>query len=280
MAFLEYPIIRFPLVIFVICLLIVLYRLLRQNSIIPTNWPILGTIPAGLVNIHRLHEYSTAVLACSGGTFLFKGSRLAKMDLLCTTNPLDIHHIMSKNFPNYPKGKKFRKIFDILGDGFSITDGELWEFHRRTLMFLLKHPCFQSLFEKTIWNKVEKGLLPVLENLSTQRMEVDLQDIFQRCGFDIICQFLFDYDPKSMSLDLPYIPCEKALTDVEEAIFRRHIMPARFWKWQRLLGIGNEKKMSDAWKTIDQFIYKCLAQKQKDSSNTNYEPEEGKKINV
>ncbi|KAI3696028.1 hypothetical protein L1987_79037 [Smallanthus sonchifolius] len=185
---------------------------------------------------------------------MLKGPWFAKMDMLCTSTPADIHYILSKNFPNYPKGDKFHEIFDILGEGVSNIDGDIWEFHRRTLMHLLNHPSFHSLVKKTIWNKVEKGLLPVLDNISIQGVEADLQDIFQRFSFDIICESVFDYDPQSLSLDLPYIPCEKALSHAEEAIFVRHIMREVFWKLQRLLRIGSEKKLSDAWKDIDQFI--------------------------
>ncbi|GJR75691.1 alkane hydroxylase MAH1-like protein [Tanacetum coccineum] len=71
-----------------------------------------------------------------------------------------------------------------------------------------------------------------------------------------------------MSTELPRIPCEKALSDMEEVIFRRQATPPSFWKLQKLLRIGNEKKMSDAWKTIDQFIYKEF----KDQSGTSGDP--------
>ncbi|KAK9057780.1 hypothetical protein SSX86_022618 [Deinandra increscens subsp. villosa] len=260
---------------FVVCFLIVFYLLCqRQKSPIPTNWPFFGTIPAALINIHRLHDYVTDVLAFSGGTFLFKGFWFAKMDALCISTPADIHYILSKNFPNYPKGKKFRKIFDILGDGVTNSDGEIWAFHRRTLTLLLKQPTFNTLVEKTVWNKVETGLLSVLDSHSGQGIETDLQDIFQRFGFDIICQLLIDYDPKSMSLEFPYIPCEKALSRVGEAIFCRYMLPPKVGKLQRLLRVGNEKKLSDACKIIDKFIYKHLAEKQKDFSNMKNEPKE------
>ncbi|KAI3734459.1 hypothetical protein L6452_13928 [Arctium lappa] len=259
-------IILFPLLVFIIYVLIVLHISRNQKSIIPKQWPFLGTIPTTLVNAHRLHDYTSDVLACSGGTFVFIGSLLSRKNKLCTTNPLDIHHVLSKNFTNYPRGQKFRTVFDILGDGFSNTDGDLWEFHHKTILFLFNSPCFQTLLEDTIWNKVEVGLVPVLDSFSKQGVEMDLQEVFQRFAFDTICKLLFDYDPRSMSLEFPYVSCEKALSAMDEAILHRYIMPPSFWKLQQLFKIGNEKKLSDAWKTLDQFIYKCLAQKQKELS--------------
>nr|GEW10777.1 alkane hydroxylase MAH1-like [Tanacetum cinerariifolium] len=270
MAFLEYSTILFPLLIFV-SVVIVLYRYQNKNSTIPTNWPIIGMLPTALAYINQPHDYITDVLTQTGGTFLFKGPWLSGMDMFLTTNTSDIHQIMTKNFANYPRGHKFRNILDILGDGISNTDGELWEFQRKTIMSLLKLPSFHSLYKKTIWHKVENGLFPVLEYLVKQGATVDLQEIFQRFTFDIICTLLFDHDPQSMSTEFPHIPCEKALSDMEEVVFRRQGTPPSFWKLQKLLNIGNEKKMIDAWKSIDQFIYKCLSQKQVDFTNTGYE---------
>ncbi|KAM0042426.1 putative cytochrome P450 superfamily [Helianthus debilis subsp. tardiflorus] len=105
----------------------------KQRVVTLTNWPVFGTTPTLLVNAHRLHEYTTSVLLQSRGTFMFKGLLFANMDMLFTTDPLDIHHILSKNFSNYPKGDKFRRIFDALGDGILNSDGEIWEMNRKII---------------------------------------------------------------------------------------------------------------------------------------------------
>ncbi|GJW56161.1 cytochrome P450 [Tanacetum coccineum] len=192
---------------------------------------------------------------------MFNGPCFANMDILITTNPLDVHEVLRKNFSNYPKGEKFHKIFDIMGEGIFNSDNELWEIHRKVTMFVFSHAGFRSLLETILWNLVENGLLPVLEFNSGQGNEMDLQDIFQRFSFDTICKLLLDHDPKSLSLDYPYVPCFKAFSDAEEAILYRHVTPPSLWKLQQLFRVGNEKKMNDAWRTIDQFIYKCLNQK-------------------
>ncbi|GKE49578.1 cytochrome P450, partial [Tanacetum coccineum] len=126
------------------------------------------------------------------------------------------------------------------------------------------------------WNKVEKGLLPILESICRQGIEVDLQDIFDRFTFDTTSKIILDHDPKSLSIDFPYVPCVKAFSNAEEALFQRHIAPRSFWKLQQLLRVGNEKKLSDAWKHIDEFLYTCLAKKQNEYNTLNCEqPEKG-----
>ncbi|KAL3821129.1 hypothetical protein ACJIZ3_007034 [Penstemon smallii] len=221
----------------------------------PTKWPLLGMLPALLKNSHRIHDYATEFLSECGGTFEFKGPWFCNMDMLVTSDPANIHHIFSKKFSNYPKGPEFKKIFEILGDGIVNADCELWELHRRTNISFLSHVKFQNLLETIVWDKVERGLFPVLDYFSEHGTDVDLQDIFQRFAFDNICKLVLDYDPSSLCYDLPNIPSEKAFNDAMEALFNRHVLPESIWKLQKWLRIGKEKKLIEAWKAFDELIY-------------------------
>ncbi|KAK9063964.1 hypothetical protein SSX86_017836 [Deinandra increscens subsp. villosa] len=280
MVFLVISIILFPLLIFIFTLTLH-HASQNKKSNVPRSWPIIGTLPNTIMNSHRIHDYCTEILASSGGAFWIRTLGVNKARrMLCTANPSDVHHILSKNFNNYPRGDSFREIFDILGDGFSNVDGDLWNFHHNAIMSLFKSPCFQTQMEETIWNKVEKGLLPVFEYVCNQEVEVDLQDMFQRFAFDTICTLLFDSDPKSLSLDFPRVPCEKALSDIEEAILHRYILPKRVRKILQLFRMGKENKLSEARKSVDEFIYKHLAQKQKEFSELNSEIDQEEKYRL
>lgn len=234
----------------------------QKVSSLPTNWPLVGMLPAILQNAHRLHEYGTGILKESGGTFEFKGPWFANMDMVLTCDPANIHYILSKNFLNYPKGPEFRKIFDILGDGIFNADAELWEVHRKVTLSIMHHPNFQKLLENTVWQKVDKGLLPILENCASTGAQIDLQDIFQRFTFDSISKLVLDHDPGSLSMYLPDIPCLKAFNDAVQALLQRHILPESYWKLEKWQGVGKERKLSEAWNAFDQFIYPCINQKQ------------------
>ena len=88
----------------------------------PTNWPLVGMLPGLIQNAHRVHEFATDILVETKGTFKFHGPVLANLNMLITSDPANIHHILSKNFSNYPKGVEFRKIFDMLGNGMFNVD--------------------------------------------------------------------------------------------------------------------------------------------------------------
>ncbi|KAK4439587.1 Alkane hydroxylase MAH1 [Sesamum alatum] len=190
-----------------------------------------------------------------GGTFEFKGPLFCNMDMLVTSDPANIHYIFSRKFSNYPKGPEFRKIFEVFGDGIFNADFGLWELHRRTTLSVFSHATFHTSLGRAVWGKVETGLLPVLDSFLKQGVDVDLQDIFQRFTFDNICKLVLDHDPQSLSIDLPYIPCEKAFNHVIEALLYRHILPESVWKLQKWLGVGKERKLAEAWKAFDEFIY-------------------------
>ncbi|KAL1559876.1 alkane hydroxylase MAH1-like [Salvia divinorum] len=230
----------------------------RRATSLPTNWPVVGMVPGLLLNINRLHDYTTDLAAESGGTFQWKGPLFCNMDMLLTTNPANIHHIFSRNFSNYPKGPEFNKIFDILGDGIFNADFHMWELHRRTTLTFFTHPDFYALLEKSIWDKIQHGLLPVLDHFCQAGMDVDLQDVFQRFTFDSICKLVLDYDPRSLSVEMPNVACEKAFNDVADALLYRHILPEGVWRLQKRLGIGREKKLKEASRAFDDFIYPCV----------------------
>ncbi|KAK1430885.1 hypothetical protein QVD17_13979 [Tagetes erecta] len=241
---------------------------LRRRTRLPiTNWPFLGMTPDLLLNIHRIHDFATHLLKLTNATLMIKGPWLTNTNMLLTSDPANIHYILSKHFHNYPKGPHFRTIFDILGDGIFNSDHELWELHRKKTMLLFKNPQFDSVLETTILNKLGTGLLPVLNFVSYNQSVIDLQDVFQRFTFDVICSLLLDYDPESLSIELPFVACEKAFADAEEAILWRHVVPEKLWKLQKRFGLGKEKKLSEASMVFDEFIYKCLDRKDERKSD-------------
>lgn len=243
------------LLVMIPLLLLVFYLASRRGKKPPepTVWPVLGMLPAVLLNLRRIHDYMTEVLTQCGGTYKFVGPTFWNIDMLFTSDPADIHHIFSRNFSNYPKGPHFRKIFDILGDGIFGADFDLWEIHRRTTLAQLTHSDFHSFLETTVWTKVETGLFPVLDNFCGR--DLDLQDVFQRFTFDNICKFVLGIDPCTLSVELPRVPCEKAFSTVAEPLLRRHIFPEWMWKLQRMLKIGDGKVLLEASAAFDEFIY-------------------------
>ncbi|RVX21618.1 Alkane hydroxylase MAH1 [Vitis vinifera] len=192
---------------------------------VPWNWPIVGMFAGLLFHVHRIHDEAAEILEKTGCTFLFKGPWFCNMDMLGTTDPANVHYIMSSNFSNFPKGTEFRKMFEVLGDGIFNADGESWRNQRKLGQSMINNPRFHRFLAKVTYNKVEKGLVPLLDHLSEQGRVVDLQDVFQRLTFDTTCMLVTGFDTKCLSIEFPEVPFATALEDVEEAVFYRHALP-------------------------------------------------------
>ena len=177
---------------------------------------------------------------------------------------MNIHHIRSKIFSNHPKGPEFQEIFYVLGDGIFNSDHDSWRYQRKLLQTLLKDNKFKLFFEEVVKGKVEKGLIPILDHVSNQGIEVDLQDIFQRFTFDSVCLMVLGHDPNCLSIEFPKVAHSKAFDEVEESLLYQHSVPERWWKLQRKLQIGSEKKLSHAQKVLDEFVYKCISTKREE----------------
>ncbi|XP_059308000.1 alkane hydroxylase MAH1-like [Lycium ferocissimum] len=247
--------------IFLAILCFFLFHALKDAKGFPINWPIFGMLPGTLCHIKHIHERVTMTMRISGGTFLFKGPLFANMDMIASADPANVHYIMSENFMNFPKGPKFREIFDVLGDGIFNADLDLWKVQRKTARTLITHQQFYKFLVKTSREKVEKGLIPVLDHVCHKSVIVDLQDLFQRFTFDTTCILVTGYDPGCVSIDFPDVPFSKAMDDAEEVILARHVIPGVIWRLQKWLGIGEEKKLIKAVETMDNVIGSYISKK-------------------
>ncbi|KAK9283660.1 hypothetical protein L1049_011910 [Liquidambar formosana] len=242
-------------------------RRLSFNDGLPWNWPIIGMLPAVFFNFHRLHEKCIDVLERSKGTFKGKGVWFTNMEVLLTSDPINVQYIMSKSLSNYPKGSDSKEIFEIVGEGLFNTDHDEWRKQRKMIHAFLNHQGFHRVTAETFGVvNLEKGLVPVLDHVSQQDIVVDLQDLFERLMFDVACILATGYDPCCLRIGFPQVPFLKAMEGACEVMLHRHIMPRSIWKLQRWLGIGKEKIHSHAYKTIDLTLTKYLSMKQEEMS--------------
>ncbi|KAJ9682715.1 hypothetical protein PVL29_018611 [Vitis rotundifolia] len=219
--------------------------------------------PTILFQYDQVLDLGAEILERCGGTFLVIRQSLwfAHSDMLVTCIPADAHHVMSTNFWNFPKGPEFRMMLDAFGNGLFISDLEDWSFHQRIVDISL--------------DKVENGLVPVLEHASQQRLAVDFQDLFQRFGLDATCALITGCNPKSICLELPDVPFASAMEEAGKVIFLCHVYPKCIWKLQRWLGIGSERILIAAKKTLYDFAAERVSFMRERSNMGTNQTEEG-----
>ncbi|XP_058076393.1 noroxomaritidine synthase-like [Magnolia sinica] len=233
--------------------------MLSSKGHVLMNWPIVGMLPSLLLNVHRLHDWLTGVMAESRLKWVFYGPWFTQMEIVVTCDPANVNHVMRTNFSNFPKGSDFKEMFDILGDGILNSESESWRLQRKMAQTHLKCTRFRQFLAKTSKEKVKTALIPVLKYIAQQGKYIDLQDVFQRFMFDSTCILVIGVDLNYLSatfLDLP--PIVKAMDYAREVLLFRHLVPYNWWRLLRWLKIGKEKKMCEAWKTIHNFIYQRI----------------------
>ncbi|KAK6281214.1 hypothetical protein POUND7_015039 [Theobroma cacao] len=202
-------------------------------------------MPALLCNSGRVFEFFTDLVNFYGGTFKFKGPWFPSLDFVLTSDPMNVYHILCRNFDNYEKGSEFREIFELFEEGIVTSDSHRWRSQRKVLHSFTKNNKKYALYlDKIFWKKLEKCLMPVLEHVVYLKTEVDLEDVLQRFDYDHICLLALGFDPKTLSAEFSNVPSKVAFDEVKEALLYRNILPVSIWKLQRWLQIGEEKKLN------------------------------------
>ncbi|KAI3451563.1 hypothetical protein Pfo_008228 [Paulownia fortunei] len=242
---------------------LLLFLLAPKNSLLllPWNWPFMKLMPTVYLKSHQLYDKMTQVLAENKGTILFKTSWFTNLDILVTSDPANVQHIMNSKFSIYQRGSEFRKAFDFLGDAAFIKDLDEWREDKKFTHAFYKENQFLKSTPKIIHHTLEKGLIPVLDHMSQQNQVLDLQSLFNRYMLDATCLMATGFDLGSLRIGLPKSPLLDAMDDMSEAVFWRHILPERVWKLQRWLRIGKEKKMAEACIIVNQILGDYVSKK-------------------
>ncbi|XP_031487276.2 cytochrome P450 94A2-like [Nymphaea colorata] len=238
----------------------------------PKSYPIIGAAPSLSSNSHRLPEYFTELIQESptGTVFIHCpfGSKL-----IVTANPSNVEHILKTRFLAYPLGPIFYSTFyDILGDGIFNADGEAWKFQRKIASHEFSTRSLRKFAETVIGGQVSDRLLPLLTSAAATGTILDLQDVLARFGFDNICRIAFGACPVSDDLSLSTSEFTMAFTVVGKILSERitAVSPV-VWKIKRALGIGFEKQLRYAVRTIDDFTRNLIRERKQNPLTT---PEE------
>ncbi|GAB4832364.1 hypothetical protein Ancab_006380 [Ancistrocladus abbreviatus] len=249
----------------------ILFATLTNKNGFPRNWPLVGTVPALISNSYNLLEWATALTERAGGTMIIKGPWLFGTDMVITADPANVQYTSSTKFSSYPRGSKSKEFFDVFGVGHFNLEADEWSPHRRIFRSFFNHKQFAAYSTKLALDKVEKGLIPVLDKVAKNPGTIDLQEVFQRYAYDLTHCLVIGHDPSSLSIQWAEVPFLKAMSVAMEAVFYRHFLPEGVWKLQGFLGVGKEKLLMKAKEFLNRFAAEQVSMKRKDLSKGNGE---------
>lgn len=109
------------------------------------------------------------------------------------------------------------------------------------------------------------ALFHILSAAAADKTVLDLQDMLQRFAFVNICKTAFGYDPEYLSPSLPQAEFARSFDDYVQTSAKRFREPLRiFWKIQRLLNIGSQKRLQVAICQVREFAENIIIEKKKE----------------
>ncbi|KAB2098161.1 hypothetical protein ES319_A01G220300v1 [Gossypium barbadense] len=177
-----------------------------------------------------------------------------------TANPENIEYMLKTKFHNFPKGKPFSIILgDFLGRGIFNVDGDSWKFQKNMASMELGKTSICCYVFDIINCEIKTRLVPLL---SKQDQVLDLQDVFKRFSFDVICWFSFGIDPSCLELSLPMSKLAMAFDLASKLSAERamNVSPL-VWKIKRALNLGSEKELKRAIERINLLAKEVISQR-------------------
>ncbi|GAB2232831.1 hypothetical protein Drorol1_Dr00011890 [Drosera rotundifolia] len=239
----------------------------HKNTAMLTNWPLLGMLPGVLSNYHRILDLVVdSVEGSPDGVFLLKGPWFCNLDMLVTCYPDDVQYMTSTHSSNFIRGPKSKKYFDLLGDSVFNAEGAEWSYHLRIVRGFFSGKHFMDHWTNATIDKVVGSIVPILDRTAAASVKnpeaaIDLQELFQRFFYDMSVQMTCSHDPNHLSLQCPDLSGVRALSEAMEAVFLRHLLPESVWKMQRMLGLGEEKKMKTAKEILNSVASQHVSMK-------------------
>lgn len=197
---------------------------------------------------------------------------------VCVYDEQDIKHILKTNFDNYIKGREQQEIFnELLGDGIFNSDGDTWKEHRKISSHNFSQLNIRTFMSNVFIEHANEFNKSLDIYIDKHREIVDLQALFKRLIFDIICKIALGINSNSveiyncLTIDnykmVKYTDIEtirknirfnKSFDNVQTIIENRFMSP--FWKLKNKLKIGIEEKYSENINEIDTFIYNIIGE--------------------
>jgi cytochrome P450 len=181
-----------------------------------------------------------------------------------TANPENVEYILKTNFENYPKGIIMRCNFnDLLGEGIFNANGDEWKVQRKVASHEFTSKSLRNFMHGTIQAELNHRLVPLLGKICNEGASIDLQDLFMRFAFDSICKLGFGVDPACLDFSLPNVKFAQAF-DIATSLTSARLGSFPFiLRLQRALNVGNERKIREAVRQVDDFAISVILTRRK-----------------
>jgi len=133
------------------------------------------------------------------------GPTLAPLDnIVVTTQPDSLRHILKSNFDNYEKGADmFAWMEEIFGHGIFGVDGQAWYHQRKTASLIFTGDNVRTEMTRTMLNNGAVLVQALRDASHGGTKAVDIQQLFLSFTMDTFCEIGFGVQSNSLSANPP-----------------------------------------------------------------------------
>ncbi|POM73887.1 Cytochrome p450, partial [Phytophthora palmivora] len=228
----------------------------KHAVILPGTLPVLGNAVELAANAPRMHDWlADQFAATDGDAFIVRLP--GKDDMMFIAKPEHLEAVLKTQFDIFPKSEYIHDVFcDMLGDGIVVTNGETWKRQRNVVVGLFSARALRDHMTPLV-QKYTVQLVDILADAAAKNIPLDVFDLLHRYTFDVFGEIGFG--AKMGSMDGAFQPFAEAMDEAQFLAGKRFKQPMWYWKLRRWLNVGDEKKLKESVRVIDEHLMGIIA---------------------
>ncbi|KAG6594289.1 putative cytochrome P450 [Phytophthora cinnamomi] len=228
----------------------------KNAVILPGTLPVVGNAVELAANAARMHDWLADQFAATNGE-AFIVRLPGKDDMMFIAKPEHLEAVLKTQFDIFPKSEYIHDVFcDMLGDGIVVTNGETWKRQRNVVVGLFSARALREHMTPLV-QKYTVQLSDILADAAASNTPLDVFDLLHRYTFDVFGEIGFG--AKMGSMNGAFQPFAEAMDEAQFLAGKRFKQPMWYWKLRRWLNVGDEKKLKDNVRVIDEHLMGIIA---------------------
>ncbi|KAG1697325.1 hypothetical protein DVH05_016608 [Phytophthora capsici] len=228
----------------------------KHAVILPGTLPVLGNALELAANAPRMHDWLADQFASTDGE-AFIVRLPGKDDMMFIAKPEHLEAVLKTQFDIFPKSEYIHDVFcDMLGDGIVVTNGETWKRQRNVVVGLFSARALRDHMTPLV-QKYTVQLCDILADAAVKNTPLDVFDLLHRYTFDVFGEIGFG--AKMGSMGGAFQPFAEAMDEAQFLAGKRFKQPVWYWKLRRWLNVGDEKKLKENVRVIDEHLMGIIA---------------------
>lgn len=209
---------------------------------------------------HRLHDWLAEKSSeFHGRPWQFKV--VGRPTTVVITSPDSFEDIVKLQVDKFPRGADSQSVTgDFLGRGIIVSDGQEWFFQRKVSSHLFSMKMLQDVMHEVVREKVEVMCDVLNKYLARGQDVISLKRELTHFTSDVFAKIGFGVELNCLETGLngqthEFVEAFMSASHTTRVRFQR---PGWLWRFERMLGLGEEGELQKAMKIVNDFTYKVI----------------------